>query len=137
MVAAVADLRAPVAADHTGSTRDDLLRALLEDRAVLVDGESSRFLRSVLFEVEGDPALARELEASVLAPRRGRLVEILARGVEEGSIRGEIDLAGLADLLSGPLMRAMVMGGPDAVTPEALEAHVDVILDGVGLPEPA
>lgn len=137
MVAAVADLRAPVATEHTGSTRADLVRSLLDDRELLVAGASARFLRSVLFEVERDPALARVLEETVLAPRRERLVAILARGVEAGRIRGVADLEGLADLLSGPLMRAMVVGGPAAVTSQALRAHVDAILDGIAAAEPA
>lgn len=132
MVAAVADLRSPVVTEHTGSTRDDLLRSLLEDRELLVAGPESRFLRSVLFEAESDAELGQELETSILGPRRERLVAILRRGVREGQIRAEVEPEGLADLLSGPLLRAMVVGGPAAIEPDALRAHVDVIVDGIG-----
>jgi len=132
MVAAVADLREPVVTELTGSARDDLYLSLLDDRELLVVGPESRFLRSVLFESVSDPDLASELEESILEPRRARLVEILARGIDDGDIRPGIDLEGLADLLTGPLLRAMVVGS-GTVDGEALRAHVDVIVDGIGV----
>lgn len=132
MVAAVADLRRQVVTEHTGSTRDDLLRSLLEDRALLVAGPESRFLRSVLFETVADPDLAREFEESIIAPRRERLVAILARGVAEGRVRADVQLDALADLLTGPLLRAVVVGGT-AVEPASLGSHVGVIVDGIGI----
>ncbi len=132
MLAALADLRAAVVTEHTGSTRADLLRCLLEDRDTLVTGPEARFLRSVLFESETDAELAQELETTILGPRRERLVAILQRGVREGQVRGDVELEGLADLLSGPLMRAMVVGGRATVDDDALRAHLDVIVDGIG-----
>lgn len=68
MVAAVADLRAPIVTEHTGSTRADLLRSLMEDRELLVAGADARFLRSVLFESESDAEIAQELESGILGP---------------------------------------------------------------------
>lgn len=133
MVAAVADLRRPVAVEHTGATRDDLLRALLDDRDMLVAGAEARFLRSVLFETIADPALAREFEEGIVAPRRARLIAILERGVEEGRIRSGIELGPLASMLAGPLLTSMVVGGA-GVEPDALGTHVDVIVDGIGTP---
>ena len=131
MVAAVADLRAPVVTEHTGSVRSDLQRGLAEDHEFYVTGEHGRFLRSVLFESVSDPDLAHELESSVFGPRRERLGAILARAAEEGEVRAGADGDAMADLLSGPLVRAMVLGsqGLDA---DGLRAHVDVVLDGIG-----
>jgi AcrR family transcriptional regulator len=131
MVAAVADLRAPVTTEFTGSARDDLYASLLDDRDLLVTGPESRFLRSVLFESVSDPDLARELEQSILEPRRERLVAVLRRLVEEGQLRADVDTLGLADVLAGPLLQAMVVGS-GIVEPDALRAHVDVIVDGIG-----
>lgn len=130
MVAAVADLRAPVATDGTGSVRADLLRSLTEDHELYVTGEHARFLRSVLFESVSDGELARELEDSIFGPRRARLAEIIARGVEDGEIRAGVDPGAMADLLAGPLVRAMVLGIDD-LDADALRAHVDVVLDGI------
>lgn len=132
MIAAVADLRAAVVTEHTGDVRADLLRSLLDDRGMLVTGPEARFLRSVLFETESDADLAQEFETSILGPRRERLVAILGRGVREGQVRADVEPEGLADVLSGPLLRAMVVGGPSAVDDASLAAQVDVIVDGIG-----
>lgn len=130
MVAAVVDLRAPVPTEHSGSARADLQAALAEDNDLYALGEHSRFLRSVLFESVSDVALAAEFERSIFGPRRERLAAIVTRGIEEGQIREAVDPVVTADLLSGPLVRAMVLGaeGPDEDT---LRAHVDVVLDGI------
>ena len=130
MVAAVVDLRTPVPVEHGGSARSDLNAALAEDHELYVVGEHARFLRSVLFESVSDEALARELEQSVFGPRRDRLAAIVSRGIEDGQIREGIDPAATADLLSGPLVRAMVLGS-DGLDDEGLRAHVDVVLDGI------
>src|SRR5690606_4494245 len=99
MVAAVADLRRPVAGERAGSIREDLLRCLLEDRDVLVSGPVARVLRSVRFESASDPELAQELEESMIAPRRERRMGILSRAAGSGQVRPEVDPDGLADLL--------------------------------------
>ncbi len=130
MVAAVADLRTEVATPRTGVVRADLLRSLTEDHELYVTGEHSRFLRAVLFESVSDAGLARELQESVFGPRRARLAQIIARGIEDGEIRAGVDPAAMADLLAGPLVRAMVLGVDD-LDPEALRDHVDVVLDGI------
>ena len=136
MVAAVADLRGPVETEHSGDTRGDLQRALSEDHDLYVGGEHSRFLRSVLFESVSDAELGRELEDTVFGPRRERLAAIIAQGVEDGRIRGGIAPEGTADLLSGPLVRAMVLGS-DGFDADSLRAHVDVLLDGIAEPSDA
>jgi AcrR family transcriptional regulator len=136
MVAAVADLRAPVSTEHSGAVRADLQRGLAEDHELYVTGEHARFLRSVLFESVSDAHLADELEGSIFAPRRERLAAILERGIEEGQVRPGIDAGAMADLLSGPLVRAMVVGA-DGLDADGLRAHIDVVLDGIGEPEGA
>jgi AcrR family transcriptional regulator len=133
MIAAVADLRVSVPVEHTGSVRNDLNRSLVEDHELYVTGEHGPFLRSVLFESVHDDALAREFEASILGPRRERLAAIIARGVEDGQIRPGTDPDRLADVLSCPLERAMVMGG-EGLDAEAIEGHVDLLLLGAGEP---
>lgn len=136
MVAAVVDLRTAVPNEYSGSARADLQSALTEDNELYALGEHSRFLRSVLFESVSDEALGRELENSIFGPRRERLAAIVTRGIEDGQIREGIDPAATADLLSGPLVRAMVLGA-DGLSDDALRAHVDVVLDGIAEREDA
>ena len=130
MVAAIADLRAPVDTILTGRLRDDLTRALLDDREILVTGPDSRFLRSALFESASDGEIARELDESILAPRRERVISILGRGIEEGQVRADVDVGSTADLLIAPLIRAMVLGGAGAST-EDVERSADVVAGGI------
>jgi AcrR family transcriptional regulator len=130
MVAAIADLRAPVDTVLTSHLRDDLIRALLEDREILVTGPDSRFLRSVLFESASDGEIARELDESILAPRRARITAIIANGLEEGQVRADIDVDSVADLLISPLVRAMVLGVVGAGS-EDVERHAAVVARGI------
>ena len=131
MVAAIADLRAPVDTIITARVREDLTRALLEDRELLVTGPDSRFLRAALFESGSDGEIARELDESILGPRRQRVIAIIARGIEEGQVRPDVDPESVADLLIAPLVRAMVLGGVGAGTQE-VERHAAVVADGIG-----
>lgn len=131
MVAALADLRAPVVIEHTGSPRDDLLHSLREDEGVMVTGEHAPFLRSVLFESFRDPALKHEFEAGVSRPRRDRLKAIIDRGVRDGRLRPVADPGAIADMLTAPLLRSMVLA-LDATGPDVLRAHVDTVVDGIG-----
>ena len=130
MVAAIADLRAPIDTILTGRLRDDLTRALLEDRELLVTGPDSRFLRSALFESASDGEIARELDESILGPHRQRVTAIIARGIEEGEMRADVDTGSVAVLLITPLVRAMVLGGVGASVAD-VERHAAVVAGGI------
>src|SRR5688500_10000717 len=56
MTAAIADLDGSVGDPPLAGCREALLAALLDDRALLVTGPESRFLRSALFESASDDA---------------------------------------------------------------------------------
>jgi len=130
IVAAIADLRAEAPQVDGKSVRDELTLALLDDRSLLVSGPESRFLRSALFESAGDEAIARELDDSVLSPRRRRIVEIIERGIEDGELRPDIDPGAVADLLIAPLVRGMVLSD-GAVSAEDVERHTALVADGI------
>jgi AcrR family transcriptional regulator len=130
MVAAIADLRAEVPDLGGTSVREELTLALQDDRALLVSGPDSRFLRSALFESAGDPAIARELSESILGPRRRRIVEIIEHGMRQGELRLDIDPGAVADLLIAPLVRGMVLNG-DGVSAEDVERHTALVADGI------
>jgi AcrR family transcriptional regulator len=130
MVAAIADLRAEVPDLGGTSVREELTLALQDDRALLVSGPDSRFLRSALFESAADPAIARELTDSIFGPRRRRIVEIVEHGMQEGELRLDIDPGAVADLLIAPLVRGMVLNG-DGVSAEDVERHTALVADGI------
>lgn len=131
MVAAVADLRSPVETDTSGGAREALRRSLWDDHEYLVRGEHGPFLRSVLFESVRQPALGEELELSILGPRRARLEALVSEGAGNGELRSDADGEAIADLLTGALIRAMVLGAAPK-SAAVLRAYVDVVLDGIG-----
>jgi AcrR family transcriptional regulator len=130
IVAAIADLRTEVPGPGGGSVREELTLALKDDRSLLVSGPDSRFLRSALFESAGDAAIARELTDSILGPRRQRIVGIIARGIEGGELRLDVDPGVVADLLIAPLVRGMVLRD-DGPTDQEVEQHAALVSDGI------
>jgi hypothetical protein len=92
--------------------REALLAALLEDRALLVSGPESRFLRSALFASASDDLIAEALDDRILGPRSARLRRILEQGIGDGEVRSDLDTAAFADLLMATTLRVMVLG-PD------------------------
>jgi len=73
----------------------------------------------------------RPAELSAVWRRTG---ERLARAVERGEIRHDIDTDGLILQLAGPAMLAAAVHGPEAVGEEWVERISTVILDGVRAP---
>lgn len=130
IVAAIADLRSEVPRVEERDVCEALTHALQDDRSLLVAGPESRFLRSALFESAEDEEIARELSESILGPRRRRLVEIIERGIDEGRLRRDIDPGAVADLLTAPIVRGMVLGG-DGVTPADVERHAALIAESI------
>ena len=131
MAAAVADLDGGVDDPQEETFPDALEDALLDDRALLVTGPESRFLRSALFESATDELIAEALDAHIFGPRRDRLQRILERGVAEGHVRDDLDAPVFADLLIAARVRAMVLGGEGA-EPEQIAHHAGLALaDGV------
>ena len=61
----------------------------------------------------------------------GRTGERLARAVERGEIRADVDTDGLILQLAGPAMMATAVHGSDAASDEWVERIAGVILDGV------
>ena len=78
------------------------------------------------------PALHRRYHEQVIAPRRARLRELLARGVASGEIRGDVDLDLLGELLIGPML-SRTMLHPDAALddPDLSATIVDTLLQGI------
>jgi hypothetical protein len=58
------------------------------------------------------------------------MVAIIARGIEEGDVRADVDSGSAADLLIAPLVRAMVLGGVGASSAD-IERHAAVVAGGI------
>lgn len=113
----------------TGSTRDDLLVLMREAVEVYRGKGAGRLMPNLVAAMARKPELARAVREGFLAGRRAGLREVLARGVERGELRPDIDFELALDVLGGPLFyRLLITGGPiDNVLAEGV---ADLILNG-------
>lgn len=119
--------------ETTGSPRARIAAALADDRAFLVNGSHSRFLRAVLFAGASQPDLASALDACVLGPRKARL-RSLAASAAPGLAGDDARLSAAVDLLCGPVIRGMLRASGQQ-REEPADAHlVDLVLDGIAMP---
>jgi AcrR family transcriptional regulator len=113
VVDAVAALVSEITVPDTGSTRADVL-ALMRG-AVELYGASieARVMPSLVDAISRDADLARAFREGFLAARRDALRAVLARGVERGDLRADLDVELALDLLGGPIFyRLLITGGP-------------------------
>lgn len=111
IVAAVGDLGAPLADVGGGSVEESLVLAVEDDHGHLVRGPHLAFLSAVLYASASDAEIARELWASVLGPRRDRLVAILRTDPVLAAV-GPGRLVTAADLLQAPILHDMARRSP-------------------------
>ena len=93
--------------------------------------------RAALGGLLGEPAGAGAGRATQVAVAWSRTGDRLARAVERGEIRPEVDTGALVLQLAGPAMLAAALHGPAAVSDEWVERIASVILDGVRAPDRA
>lgn len=93
--------------------------------------------RAALGGLLGEPVGAAEGRASQVAVAWSRTGDRLARAVERGEIRPEVDTGALVLQLAGPAMLAAALHGPAAVSDEWVDRIASVILDGVRAPDRA
>jgi hypothetical protein len=114
----------------TGSTRDDLIELFGAKPDKDHDPDSARLLVSLCMELQRSPEMGDLYRERFAGPRRQVAAEILARGVERGEIRADIDADEVVDLLIGPLFyRQLIAGRP--VDPAGLGRIVDLVLAGI------
>ena len=113
----------------TGSTRSDLL-ALMGEAVELYRGSlPGRLMPSLVSAMAQRPELARAVRDGFLAGRRAALTQVLARGIERGDLRADLDVEFALDVFGGPLFyRLLITGGP--IDEQLAEAVAELILRG-------
>jgi AcrR family transcriptional regulator len=129
LVDAVAALVSEIAVPDTGSTRADVL-ALMRSAVELYGGSvEARMMPSLVDEMSRDGALARAIRDGFLESRRGALRAVLARGIERGDLRADLDVELALDVLGGPIFyRLLVTGGP--IDDQLAEGVTELLLRG-------
>ncbi|MFI2199667.1 TetR/AcrR family transcriptional regulator [Streptomyces sp. NPDC020192] len=113
------------------SMRDDLVVLLESLRERGLASRSSAILHNVYAQMKSSPKLWAAYHASVIAPRRDLVMDVLRRGQASGELRPDADVELANDLFVGPmLVRSIVR--PDGDLPEGLaEEIVDTVLQGL------
>ena len=86
----------------TGTLRGDLVALITRMSTVLRDPLTSRIIPAVAAEAGRDPELERLLRATVEAPRRATIAEILRRAISRGELPADCDVDLALDLVAGP-----------------------------------
>lgn len=114
---------------------DDITTELIAQvgrvHAVLSDERVSPHIAGLVAESQRDPAVAERFHANVVLPYREVTVRGLERAQASDQLRGDIDIALLADSLFAPMwFRLLLRAAPlDEFDPET---HVRQLLDGAG-----
>lgn len=118
----------------TSSPLADLKSQMM--RVAEVYGQAvGRTISALVAQGQGDPEALRALLDGYVLPRREEAKRVLARGMECGELRPDIDLDVVVDALYGPIWyRILVPHAP--LTPEWAAALADHVFSGIRM-EPA
>ncbi|GAA3777634.1 TetR/AcrR family transcriptional regulator [Microbacterium kribbense] len=115
--------------------REDLpaLEALREhvvSLATVYDGYEGRLMAQLIAECQYDPATLEEFKKHFWRPRREAVKILIARGIEEGSIRGDRATDELAERIYAPIyFRLLFQEG--SFDPDAMSAAFELALEGI------
>ncbi|MGW1836182.1 TetR/AcrR family transcriptional regulator [Streptomyces sp. BBFR2] len=113
------------------SVRDDLVALLEHLRRRGQAKRHSALLRTVLTQVQAQPAVWREYHETVIRARREALRAVLRRGMARGEIRADREVDVLADLFVGPMLARALIDEGQALPEGLAEQIVDTVLEGV------
>lgn len=113
------------------SVRDDLVTLLEWYRRVGTAKRQSAVLRAMTSHVKSRPELWRQYHEKFIRARRETLHRVLRRGIEAGELRGDLDVALLGELFTGPMLTRTVLHESEDLPEGLAEQIVDSVLDGV------
>jgi AcrR family transcriptional regulator len=115
-----------------GTVRDTLVEILEFFRHSALARRERASVASFVEQFRAVPELHRRYHEEVIAPRRARLRRLLAKGVADGEIRGDVDLDLLGEILVGPMLSRTLLHPDAALDDPTLSATiVDTLLQGI------
>ncbi|MEU8330791.1 TetR/AcrR family transcriptional regulator [Micromonospora sp. NPDC048839] len=112
------------------SVRDDLV-LLVGAIGKNVDPRAPKIMPCLASAVNRDSDQF-QLYQNIISPRRQLMREVLRRGIDEGVLRGDIDLEVTMALLTGPmLIQRVLQWNPDLDEQTLPERVVDAVLQGI------
>jgi len=113
-----------------GSVRDQMLFLVERTRRSWTNSQHGRMMRRLAADGSAQPELYRMFRDRVVAPRQVALRAVLRRGIDEGLIRPDVDVAGVIDMLIAPVIMA-VMTHRERLTSTQVAFVVDTVLRGL------
>ena len=134
IIEAVASLGEPPERASGAGVRDELVALLEAIRRKSDSSLAGKIFPRLLSAGADNPELMRRYREQVLDPRRARFVRVLHRGVQEGLIRSDVDLAYAVDLLVGPMVYRNLIRNDPPPGPQLAGQIVDDVLAALGPP---
>lgn len=132
VVDAVRTLSEQAEPDPTSGVRDALVALLESVRRKSSSSLAGKIFPRLIGESAESPELMRRYREQVLDPRRARFRDVLARGVEQGLVRPDVDLDHAVDLLVGPMAYRNLLRTDPPPGPELAARIVDDVLVALG-----
>jgi AcrR family transcriptional regulator len=107
------------------------LRAEFAELASIVGGtaratDGMRFMARMLAEAASDADVHEILTATLVEPRRNAIRTLVERAIARGEVRSGIDPDLAVDLIAGPMIYRVLLGG---IAPEQLESRAIALFD--------
>jgi AcrR family transcriptional regulator len=111
--ALVQDLASPhLAIDDVGDTRAELLAAVMNPMKAITDTNFGPVIKALISQIAGNPKLGDPFRETVVKTRRAEVAKVIARGIERGDLRPDLDADVATELLVGPIYFRLIFGGP-------------------------
>jgi AcrR family transcriptional regulator len=117
--------------DH-GSLRADFAALAGELAGTARQTDALRFMARMLAEAAQEPEVHAIFTATLVEPRRTAVRALIERGIARGELRADLDPDLAVDLLAGPMIYRVLLGGiePDELGPRAM-AVLDTVYTGL------
>ena len=125
LVVAALQVEAPFPGPPLDTDTRSALRAVVEQLIhSMIDTGAVRILGSLLVEEGREPGLLGVFRTRLLEPRRGLVLDLLARGVERGEVRPDVDPLLVTEMMAGAIFAHHVILGETA-DPAWLDGLID------------
>jgi len=125
------DLAAPhLVIDDVGDTREELLAAVLNPLRAINETNFGPVIKALISQIAGNPKLGDPFRETVVRVRREQVGAAIARGIERGDLRPDLDADVATELLVGPIYFRLIFGGE--LSEEFAAKVVDNVFLGYG-----
>jgi AcrR family transcriptional regulator len=114
-----------------GASAPEALLVLATSATRLFAGTAAgQLMRSLAADAQSQPEIARALREQWFAPRRAVAAEIIRKGIEDGELRADLDLAVTLDLVFAPVYYRLLFSH-EPLDEESAARSVEHVLRGI------